>query len=78
VGEAIVPAAEPYSIGKYVLDSERKTWKAENPHSSYHNVFTSHSISGASDWAYNHNRLTAPGRSKITVKFKIPVEELRR
>ena len=71
--ETKVPEAEPYSIGKYVIDSARKTWKAENPYSRYRNIFTSHSIKGSNDWAYNHNRLTDPGRSKITVKFKVPI-----
>lgn len=33
------PQAEPYSIAKYVLDGNNRTWVAENPHSAYQNIF---------------------------------------
>ena len=71
----ISPAIKaPYSIGKYVVNGASSSWKAENTHNEYMGIFKSHNTQGSNDWAYGHNRLVNPGRSKIQVKFQVPVE----
>ena len=68
---------EPYSIAKYALDGANQTWVVESPHSQYQGIFKSHTMEGANDWAYNHNRLLSPGQSKIKVQYQLPVEMTR-
>ena len=70
-------AIKPYNIGKYAVHGATKTWKVENTHNEYVDIFKGHTISGPSDWAYGHQRLTDPGRSSIKVKMQVPVEMIK-
>ena len=72
------PTNVPVSIGKYVLDSENQTWKAQNANDHSRDIFKGHTHEGSNDWAYNHNRLTYPGESKLKVRFQIPASMFRK
>ena len=68
---------EPYVIGKLVCDKASKSWKVQNVHEDYPDVFSGAEVSGNNDWAHGHNRLCAPGDSSIKATFRPPCDRIR-
>ena len=71
------PATEPFVIAKYVLNGGEQSWVPESPHSSFQDIFKDYENEGSNDWAYNHNRLLAPGESKIKFRYELPVDAIK-
>ena len=70
-------ACDPFPLARYYLTDPARKNRNENLHGSHDNVFSGHLFEGQQDWHLNHARLCAPGSSKVTAQFKLPVDSIR-